>query len=64
MGALVSKEHLEKVKGYVDIARKDGATIRCGDGVDELKLPVENEKASFHFDETNVVSVAAVCLNK
>ena len=30
MGALISKEHLAKVKGYVELAEKDGATIACG----------------------------------
>ncbi|XP_046580977.1 2-aminomuconic semialdehyde dehydrogenase-like [Haliotis rubra] len=38
-GALISKEHLAKVKGYVEIARSDGATVLCGDGVKELDLP-------------------------
>ncbi len=30
IGALVSKEHLEKVKSYIDIAQKEGGTILCG----------------------------------
>ncbi|XP_048250961.1 2-aminomuconic semialdehyde dehydrogenase-like isoform X2 [Haliotis rufescens] len=38
-GALISKEHLAKVKGYVEVARSDGATVLCGDGVKELDLP-------------------------
>lgn len=36
-GALISKEHLAKVKGYVDLAEKEGATILCGK--EELSLP-------------------------
>lgn len=39
MGALVSKQHKEKVKSYIDIAVKDGGVIECGEGVDELDLP-------------------------
>ena len=39
MGALISNEHMEKVKRYIDIARKDGGVIECGDGVQSLELP-------------------------
>lgn len=45
MGALISKEHLAKVKGYVDIARQEGASILCGD--EELNLPEKNKKGYF-----------------
>ena len=38
LGALVSKEHMAKVKGYIDLARNEGCSIPCGDGVDELSL--------------------------
>ena len=37
MGALISKDHLAKVKGYVNIAREEGASILCGD--EDLNLP-------------------------
>eukprot|EP00795_Rhopilema_esculentum_P010578 gene10578-19313_t len=30
MGALISEEHLQKVLGYVDVAKKEGARILCG----------------------------------
>lgn len=30
IGALVSKEHLEKVKTYIDIAEDEGGTVLCG----------------------------------
>lgn len=30
MGALISKDHLEKVKSFVALAKKDGAEILCG----------------------------------
>ena len=41
MGALISKEHLAKVQGYVTLAREEGAVIQRGH---ELKLPAELEK--------------------
>jgi aminomuconate-semialdehyde/2-hydroxymuconate-6-semialdehyde dehydrogenase len=30
MGALVSKQHMEKVTGYLDLARSEGGNILCG----------------------------------
>lgn len=30
MAALNSKEHLAKVKSYIELANKEGATIHCG----------------------------------
>ncbi|KAL6483090.1 hypothetical protein MHYP_G00079620 [Metynnis hypsauchen] len=41
-GALVSKEHLEKVRGYVLLAQAEGAQVHCGEGVDTLNLPPQN----------------------
>ena len=46
LGALVSKEQTEKVKGYIELARKEGCTIHCGGGVDDLQLPEENKNVS------------------
>ena len=42
VGALISKEHMEKVKGYIELARKEGHKILCGD--DPLDLPPANQK--------------------
>eukprot|EP00054_Salpingoeca_dolichothecata_P019272 m.119653 g.119653 ORF g.119653 m.119653 type:complete len:483 (-) comp23192_c0_seq1:104-1552(-) len=47
MGALVSKQHLEKVRSYVAIAKEEGAKIHCGEGVDELQLPEANKQGYF-----------------
>ncbi|XP_053880234.1 2-aminomuconic semialdehyde dehydrogenase isoform X2 [Malaclemys terrapin pileata] len=47
MGALISKEHLEKVKNYVKKARAEGARILCGEGVDSLVLPTGNQNGYF-----------------
>ncbi|XP_004465340.1 2-aminomuconic semialdehyde dehydrogenase [Dasypus novemcinctus] len=47
MGALISKAHLEKVRGYMKKARAEGAQILCGEGVDELNLPPQNQAGYF-----------------
>ena len=47
LGALVSKEHMAKVKGYIELARSEGCTVLCGDGVDELNLPEPNKNVSY-----------------
>jgi acyl-CoA reductase-like NAD-dependent aldehyde dehydrogenase len=47
LGALVSKEHMAKVKGYIELARSEGCTVLCGDGVDELNLPEPNKNGYF-----------------
>lgn len=44
MGALVSKEHMTKVTGYVDLAKQEGGTIVCGQGTDPpVQVPDENK---------------------
>ncbi len=49
MGPLISKQHKDKVTGYIDMAKEEGATIECGYGVDTLKVParVENVRPCF-----------------
>ncbi|XP_026055710.1 2-aminomuconic semialdehyde dehydrogenase [Carassius auratus] len=46
-GALISKEHLQKVKGYVSLALEEGAQVHCGEGVDKLILPQQNAGGYF-----------------
>ena len=46
LGALISKEHLQKVTSYVQIARDINAIVRCGHGVDELLLPDQYKDVS------------------
>ncbi|CAM4677599.1 unnamed protein product [Leuciscus chuanchicus] len=46
-GALISKEHLQKVKGYVALALAEGAQVHCGEGVDSLTLPQHNADGYF-----------------
>ncbi|KAL5493522.1 hypothetical protein EMCRGX_G014716 [Ephydatia muelleri] len=43
MGALISKEHLAKVKGYVALAREEGCSVLCGEDVEQLELPTKNQ---------------------
>ncbi|XP_072189264.1 2-aminomuconic semialdehyde dehydrogenase isoform X2 [Excalfactoria chinensis] len=47
VGALISKEHLEKVRSYVKKAKAEGAKILCGEGIDSLALPAGNQKGYF-----------------
>ena len=46
MGALISKEHLAKVKGYVALAREEGCSVLCGEDVEQLELPTKNQGVS------------------
>ncbi|XP_029965794.1 2-aminomuconic semialdehyde dehydrogenase isoform X2 [Salarias fasciatus] len=56
-GALISKEHLEKVRSFVALAKSEGGTIHCGEGVDELDLPEEN-KAGYFMPATVISGVS------
>ncbi|KAH9373914.1 hypothetical protein HPB48_001090 [Haemaphysalis longicornis] len=47
MGALVSKEHLEKVKLYIKLAMKDGGKVLCGGLREEPDLPKDNKNGYF-----------------
>lgn len=39
VGALISKEHLAKVKRFVEIAKAEGGTILFGNAENDLQLP-------------------------
>uniref|UniRef100_A0A3P8URA8 Aldehyde dehydrogenase 8 family, member A1 n=1 Tax=Cynoglossus semilaevis TaxID=244447 RepID=A0A3P8URA8_CYNSE len=56
-GALISKEHLEKVRSFVAVAKSEGATIHCGEGVDHLDLPQEN-KSGYYMPATVISGVS------
>lgn len=45
LGALVSKTHLEKVTGYLNLATEEGGTILCGG--EQLKLDGDNAEGYF-----------------
>lgn len=41
-----------QVKGYIELARQEGCTIPCGDGVEELQLPenLKNVRKLYDYD--------------
>lgn len=45
LGALVSKEHAQKVMSYIELAKEEGGKILCGGTM--LKLPAPCENGSF-----------------
>ena len=54
LGALVSKEHMAKVKGYIDLARSEGCSIMCGDGLMNLPQDIKNVRCHLHSACTTV----------
>ncbi|KAM6964879.1 2-aminomuconic semialdehyde dehydrogenase [Aplochiton taeniatus] len=56
-GALISKEHLEKVRGFVAMARSEGATVHCGEGVEPLSLP-DTHSGGYYLPATVLSGVA------
>lgn len=52
IGALVSKAHLEKVTGYVDLATREGGTILCGGNI----VKPEGRCANGFFMEPTVIT--------
>lgn len=41
MGPVVSKQHYDKIKSYIEIAVKNGLSIVCGETVDELPKDID-----------------------
>ena len=58
-GALISSAHRQKVAGYVDLAKSDGGTIRCG-GSPPKELP-ERCKDGYFFSPTIITGLAPDC---
>jgi aminomuconate-semialdehyde/2-hydroxymuconate-6-semialdehyde dehydrogenase len=58
-GALISKNHLEKVQSYIRLARDEGGRILCGGGAPE-SVP-ERCKGGFFFQPTVIVDVGVNC---
>ncbi|RVE56019.1 hypothetical protein OJAV_G00231930 [Oryzias javanicus] len=56
-GALISKEHLEKVRSFVTLAKSEGGVIHCGEGVDRLDLP-ERNKSGFFMPATVITGIS------
>ena len=58
-GAVVSRAHLEKVTGYIDLAREEGGTIALGGGVPN-DLP-ERCREGYFIRPTVVTGLSAQC---
>ncbi len=58
-GALVSKAHFDKVMGYIELARREGGTIRCG-GRRSSALPARC-KGGYFIEPTVVTGLPADC---
>jgi 5-carboxymethyl-2-hydroxymuconic-semialdehyde dehydrogenase len=46
LGPMVSTEHLEKVRSYIELGQREGATMACG-GLDAPALPADMQKGNF-----------------
>jgi 5-carboxymethyl-2-hydroxymuconic-semialdehyde dehydrogenase len=46
IGPMISKGHLDKVRSYIELGPKEGATLACG-GLDAPDLPTEFSKGNF-----------------
>ncbi|KAH9487533.1 Aldehyde dehydrogenase 8 member A1 [Bulinus truncatus] len=53
-GALISKQHREKVISYIEGAKAGGASVKCGHGVDPLSLPDRCQNG--YFVQPTVIS--------
>jgi aminomuconate-semialdehyde/2-hydroxymuconate-6-semialdehyde dehydrogenase len=58
-GALVSRAHLDKVQGYVALAREEGGRIRCG-GAPPAELPARCANGYF-LEPTVITDLAPGC---
>ena len=57
IGALVSKEHLEKIEAYVEIAEKEGGKIVCGG----LEVTVPGYENGYYFQPTVIEVTDNAC---
>ena len=57
IGALVSKDHLEKIKAYVEIAEKEGGKIVCGG----LEVTVSGFENGYYFQPTVIEVTDNAC---
>lgn len=58
-GSLVSRAHLDKVRGYVTLARDEGGTVVCG-GATPSRLP-ERCRDGFFLEPTVITGLGAQC---
>lgn len=57
MGALVSKEHLEKVLGYVKLAQEEGGTVLFGGN----QLSIEGSENGYYMEPTVIEGLDVNC---
>lgn len=58
MGPLVSREHREKVMGYIELAKKEGGTIAAGGDVPVMPAPFTN---GYFLNPTVITGLGATC---
>lgn len=57
IGALVSKQHLEKIESYVEIAENEGAKVICGG----LEVTLTNYENGYYFQPTIIEITDHLC---
>lgn len=58
LGAIVSKQHMEKVLSYIDLAKQEGGTVLCGGN----QLHLEGElKHGYYIEPTVIEGLGAQC---
>lgn len=57
MGAIVSKDHLEKIKGYVELAKQEGGTVLFGGN----QLTIEGSEEGFYMEPTVIEGLPFTC---
>jgi aminomuconate-semialdehyde/2-hydroxymuconate-6-semialdehyde dehydrogenase len=58
MGPLVSREHREKVLGYIQLAAQEGGTIACGGGIPKLPAPFDQ---GYFLNPTVITGLTPSC---
>lgn len=57
MGAIVSKEHLEKIKSYIELARQEGGTILFGGN----QLTIKGSEGGYYLEPTVIEGLPYTC---
>lgn len=57
MGAIVSKDHLEKIKGYIELAKQEGGTVLFGGN----QLTIEGSEEGFYMEPTVIEGLPFTC---
>lgn len=57
MGAVVSKDHLEKVKGYIELAKEEGGTVLFGGN----QLTIAGSEGGYYLEPTIIEGLSFNC---